>query len=112
MGLSFDGYGYEWDVELIGGPADGCVDRVIQMNGDKKPPKFFKKILDEEIRRESLGEKVIEYWASRHLDEDTKVAVYELKGSPDDVDEDSDICSYEYLETIKMGEARKKYGFD
>lgn len=111
MNMEFDGYGYEWDAELVGGPADGCVDRVIQMNGEKHPPRYFKKMLDDEVKRESLGEKVIEHWASPHMDESTKVAIYELRGEPDEVEEEADSCFYQYVETATMGEARKKYGF-
>lgn len=111
MTFKLDGYGYEWDAELVGGPADGCLDRVIQVGGDKTPPKFFKKMLNEEPKRETLGEKLIEHWASRHIEDEMKIAVYELDCDPEDVDEDSDTCVYRYLETINMGIARKKYGF-
>lgn len=101
-----EGYGYEWDAELIGGPADGCVDRVIKVN-DKVPPQFVMRFLDgEEIKRESLGEKLIEYLARNHLDENQKIAVYKLTIQPKDTD---DKCCYEYVETTIIKEYRIKY---
>lgn len=106
--LNFEGYGYEWDANLIGGPADGCLDRVIQIQAKcQKPPKYFKKMLDVYPKRESLGEKLIEAWTDRHLDPELKVAVYKLKA---DVDPEADMCDYEYVETMTMKQYRDKYG--
>jgi hypothetical protein len=106
--IKMEGFGYEWDASLIGGPADGCVDRVVQINGEKFPPKIFKKILDgEEPKRETIGEKLIEYWTSGSLDEQQKIAVYELEGKPEDVSDD--ICKYKYVETLSFKEFKKKY---
>ena len=103
--MKIEGYGYEWDAELQGGPADGCLDRVIKMN-DKNPPKFIIRLLDgEEIKRESLGEKLIEYLARNHLDKDQKVAVYKLLSQQ----KEDEKCFYEYVETTIVKEYRIKY---
>lgn len=103
-----EGFGYEWDASLIGGPADGCLDRVVQINGEKFPPKIFKKILDgEEPKRETIGEKLIEYWTTGTLDNDQKLAVYILRGVPEEVEED--VCKYDYVETLTFKEFKNKY---
>lgn len=99
-----EGYGYEWDALLIGGPADGCLDRVIEINGDS-PPKILIRIIDgQEIQRESLSEKLIEYLTKDKIDGSQKVAIYKLRKILND-----DKCLYDYLETIKMNEFRSKY---
>jgi hypothetical protein len=108
--MKIDGYGYEWDAKLLGGPADGCIDRAIQING-KYPPKFITRIIDgEEIKRESLGEKLIEVLTRNNLDENQNVAVYKLDREPEEVEDEqeSEIC-YFYLETIKFGTYKTKY---
>jgi hypothetical protein len=101
-----EGYGYEWDALLIGGPADGCLDRAIEINGNT-PPKTLLRIADgQEMNRESLGEKLIEYLTKSQIDGNQRVAVYRLREiSPDD-----ERCLYDYLETIKMSDFRLKYG--
>lgn len=100
-----EGYGYEWDAKLFGGPADGCVDRVIEINGEN-PPDILKRIVDgKEMIRESLGEKLIEYLTSDQIDSNQKVAVYKLRN----MTEDEDTCLYDYVETIKMSAFREKY---
>jgi hypothetical protein len=105
--MELDGYGYEWDANLIGGPADGCVDRVIQVKPQcTNPPVYFKKMLDVYPKRESLGEKLIEAWADSHLNPEIKVAVYKLQN---DVDPEDDICDYHYLETMTVQQFRDKY---
>lgn len=106
--IKMEGYGYEWDAYLIGGPADGCIDRVVQINGEKIPPKIFKKILDgEEPKRETIGEKLIEHWTLENLDENQKIAVYKLR--EEETNESSDICKYDYLETLLFKDFKKKY---
>jgi len=100
-----EGYGYEWDAKLYGGPADGCIDIVIQING-KTPPEYIKRILDgQEIERESIGEKLIEYLTQNSLDENQRVAVYKLR----EFEEQEDTCCYEYIETLIFKEYRIKY---
>jgi len=108
--MEIEGYGCEWDVELCGGPADGCIDLVIQENGEH-PPAYFKKLLNEYPRSKTLGEKLLEHWGSSHLDGSKKVAIYRLRGEPEEIDEDADSCLYDYLETTNMADARDKYGF-
>ena len=98
-----EGYGYEWEAELVGGPADGCLDIVIQLN-QENPPKYIKRILDgEEIARESLGEKLIEYLMNKSIKDDQKVAVYMLKK------EINERCLYNYLETTTFKNYKLKY---
>lgn len=100
-----EGYGYEWDALLIGGPADGCLDRVIEINGNT-PPNLLTRIVDgQEMQRESLGEKLIEYLTKDQVDGNQKVAVYKLRT----VIENDEKCLYDYLETIKMSDFRLKY---
>lgn len=105
MDMKSEGYGYEWDAQLNGGPADGCLDIVIQLS-KKNPPKFIKRIIDgQEIERESLGEKLIEFFSKNNLDENQKVAVYELN----DIKEDKENCLYNYVETTTMKNYLEKY---
>jgi hypothetical protein len=100
-----EGYGYEWDALLIGGPADGCLDRVIEINGEE-PPLILKRIVDgNEISRETLGEKLIEYLTNDQIDGSQKVAVYRLR----EIKSEGDTCLYDYVETIKMNLFREKY---
>lgn len=100
-----EGYGYEWDALLIGGPADGCLDRVIEINGNT-PPALLTRIIDgQEMQRESLGEKLIEYLTKDQVDGNQKVAVYKLRN----ITEDEERCLYDYIETIKMSHFRLKY---
>jgi len=100
-----EGYGYEWDALLIGGPADGCLDRAIEINGNR-PPKILKRIVDgSEMERETLGEKLIEYLTEDHLDGNQRVAVYRLRR----IEGNNEKCLYDYVETIQMSEYRLKY---
>jgi len=93
--------GYFWEVLLTGGPGDGCND--IAVNFDEKPPKLIRKLIDgEPIYRESLSEKIIDYFAN-DIDINQKMAIYILR------DFSGKKCSYEYLETIKMKEFKIKY---
>lgn len=105
--MNVDGYGYEWDASLIGGPADGCIDRVIQTDGDIHPPEQFIKILDGGIEREPIGKKLLQSWGEKHLPDSTKVALYRIRGNREDVDEDQDLCVYDYVESTTMGKIRK-----
>ena len=99
-----EGYGYEWDAFFNGGPADGLFDRVIKIN-DNTPPKFLKKIVDgNDIVRESLGEKLIEYLTNDQVDGNQKVAVYKLRRI---VDEDEK-CIYDFIKIVKMKDFREK----
>jgi hypothetical protein len=100
-----EGYGYEWDAMLVGGPADGCLDIAIEINGNK-PPKILKRIVDgNEMERETLGEKLIEYLTGGHLDGNQRVAVYRLR----QIDDKNEKCLYDYAETILMSDFRLKY---
>lgn len=107
--MKIEGYGYEWDAKLSGGPADGCLDRVIQING-KNPPKIIFRIIDgETLERESLGEKLIELITRNNLDENQMVAVYKLTTDPENIEDESEECCYEYIETTKFGQYKIKY---
>lgn len=100
-----DGYGYEWDALLTGGPADGCLDRAIAINGNK-PPEILKRIVDgQEMARETLGEKLIEYLTNAQIDGNQRVAVYRLR----EITENNETCFYDYIETIRMEQFRVKY---
>lgn len=103
-----EGYGYEWDAKLLGGPADGCVDRAIQLEGNL-PPEYIIRIIDgEEIQRESLGEKLIEYLTRNNIDNNQLVAVYKLK-NPEIIKEENEECCYEYVETVSFGKYKAKF---
>lgn len=107
--MKIEGYGYEWDAILKGGPADGCVDIVIQIN-KKTPPKFIKRIIDgQDIERESLGEKLIEYLSHNNLDDNQRVAVYKLINFDENEKDEKDNCCYEYVESTTMKKFRDNY---
>jgi hypothetical protein len=92
-----EGYGYEWDAMLIGGPADGCLDRAITING-VDPPKNLIRIVDgNSMKRETLGEKLIERLTRDQLDGSQRVAVYSF----DSISEDEK-CVYRYAGTMTM----------
>jgi len=100
-----EGYGYEWDAMLVGGPADGCLDRTITINDDK-PPKTLIRVVDgQSMNRESLGEKLIEMLTRDEMDGSQRVAVYLLR----EVDE-HEKCVYDYIGTTTMEEYRAEYG--
>lgn len=104
-----EGFGYDWDAKLVGGPADGCLDRVIQINGKYPPSVIFRIIDGEDIERESLGEKLIEHFTRNHLDENQLVAVYKLTTEPENIRDELEECCYEYIETVKFKQYRFKY---
>lgn len=99
-----EGYGYEWDAMLVGGPADGCLDRAIAINGDTPPQTLIRIVDGQSMKRESLGEKLIERLTRSEMDGNQRVAVYALK----EVDED-DRCVYNYVETTTMQNYRDNY---
>lgn len=99
-----EGYGYEWDAMLVGGPADGCLDRAITINGDQPPRSIIRMMDGQPMRRESLGEKLIERLTRDEIDGSQRVAVYELKGI-----DDSERCEYYYAGIVTMDEYRSNY---
>lgn len=103
MGIKFEGYGYEWDAELIGGPCDGLVDRAVQLQG-KAPPEFLVKILGRPMKQSKIGEKVIEDWQVAGMN-GKRVAVYQLE----ELDEEADKCQYSHVETMPVEDYRIKY---
>ncbi len=108
MTFEAQGYGAEWDAELVGGPFDGLEDLVISVNDDLTPPKFLTRTIgDYPEKKPKLGEKMLEYWKHKHIPEETKIAVYILRGEETDYDEDDDNCIYDFVETTTYGEFRK-----
>lgn len=99
-----EGYGYEWDAKLFGGPADGCLDRAIAINSENPPSTVIKVVDGNSMRRETLGEKIIEHLTRDQIEGSQRVAVYSLR----EVGED-DMCSYDYIGTITMSEYRERY---
>lgn len=99
-----DGYGYEWDAMLSGGPADGCLDRVISLNGNNPPKYMFRLVDGNEMNRETLGEKLILHLAKKSMDSAQRVAVYALKNHFGE-----ETCLYQYLESTTMDQFREKY---
>ena len=97
--MTKDGYGYEWDAMLVGGPADGCLDRAIAINANK-PPKYIRRIVNgEDIERESLGEKLIDFLTKDMVDGNQRVAVYTLR----EESQNEDVCFYDYMEIVVKG---------
>jgi hypothetical protein len=99
-----DGYGYEWDAMLVGGPADGCLDRVISIEQQAPPRHMFKLMDGNEMNRETLGEKLIMHLMKGSMDGTQRVAVYMLR---DHFGEES--CLYQYVECTSMDKFREKY---
>lgn len=99
-----EGYGYEWDAMLIGGPADGCLDRAITINDDKPPDTIIRIMDGHGMRRESLGEKLIEKLTRDEIEGSQRVAVYSLRGL-----DDEERCVYDYREIVTMDEYRSRY---
>lgn len=99
-----DGCGYEWDAMLAGGPADGCLDRVIALNSNSPPRHMFRLVDGNEMNRETLGEKLILHMTRKSIDGNQRVAVYALKNHFGE-----ETCLYQYLESTTMDQYRKKY---
>ncbi len=104
-----EGYGYEWDAMLVGGPADGCLDRVIAINNNEPPGSLIRIMDGTTMRRESLGEKLIERLTRDQLDGSQRVSVYELR-----LVEEDDKCIYDYAGIMTMDDYRDAYlpGYD
>ena len=102
-----EGYGYEWDAMLVGGPADGCLDRAITINGDSPPDTIIRIMDGQEVRRESLGEKLIEKLTRGEIEGDQRVAVYSLRGM-----DEQERCVYDYREIVTMDDYRFRYDAD
>lgn len=99
-----DGCGYEWDAMMLGGPADGCLDRVISININNPPKYVFRLVDGNEMSRETLGEKLMMHLTKNQMDCSQRVAVYALKEHFGD-----EACLYHYLESTNMGRFREKY---
>lgn len=99
-----DGYGYEWDAMLSGGPADGCLDRVISLNNNSPPRHTFRLVDGNEMNRETLGEKLIIHLTKKSMDGNQRVAVYVLKNHFGE-----ETCLYQYSESMTMDQFRNKY---
>ena len=105
--MIFEGDGNNWDAELVGGPADGCLDIIVEENNDK-PPKYIPKIIPpdgEIISDRKLGKALLNKWKFPNLDPDTKIAVYKFK----EFKISKDYCLYEYVETTIMDKYKKNY---
>lgn len=100
-----DGYGYEWDAMLVGGPADGCLDRVISINKNNPPKHTFRLVDGNEMNRETLGEKLMIHLTRNSMDPRQRIAVYALKEHFGE-----ETCLYQYLESMSMDAFRKRYG--
>ena len=100
--MKFEGYGYEWDADLIDGPCDGLTDRAVQLHGEE-PPEFLVKILGRPMRHSKIGEKVMEDWEA--LKTEGKVAVYKLK----EFNDEEDTCKYQHVETMLAKDYKTKY---
>lgn len=99
-----EGYGYEWDAMLVGGPADGCLDRAITINGSQPPKNVIRMMDGTPMKRESLGEKLIEHLTRDQIDGSQRVAVYAFREM-----DSADKCVYDYVGTLTMDEYRSQY---
>jgi hypothetical protein len=99
-----EGYGYEWDAMLVGGPADGCLDRVISINKNNPPRHMLRLVDGNEMNRETLGEKLMMHLTNKSIDAGQRVAVYVLREHHGE-----ETCLYQYLESISMERFRAKY---
>ena len=106
--FEMQGFGYDWDAELIGGPCDGLTDLVISLT-EPHPPRLIRKKIGEDYDKPKLGEKMIEQWSNKPLPEDTKLAVYKLRGNLEDYDDEDDVCTYDFVETLSAREYSNKY---
>lgn len=102
-----EGCGYEWDAMLSGGPADGCLDRVISLKENIPPRHMFRIVDGNEMNRETLGEKLILHLTRKSMDGSQRVAVYSLKNHFGE-----ETCLYQYLETTSMENFRNKYDLE
>jgi hypothetical protein len=109
MEMKFEGYGYEFNSEHYGGPFDGLVDSVVSF--EENPPRFNVKRIDEGNpgEKKKLGQKLLDQWKSRHIADDTFVAVYKIEGRPEEYGEASKV-PYHYMGTMTMSEYKGKYG--
>lgn len=96
-----EGSGSEFDVELVGGPFDGLEDIVVNMNGALPPPYTYRG-MEDGFEKSFLGEKVLEHWKKDHIADDTRVAMYKLRGEIEDYNEDTEKCFYDYLQIGKF----------
>jgi len=104
-----DGYGYEWDAELVGGPCDGLIDHVIQLEGNLPPSVIYKPLNKDYLKKLKLGEKIFEIWSKESLSDDLKLAIYKIRGKVDDYDGSEEDLKYDYLETLTAKEFKNKY---
>ena len=99
-----EGYGYEWDAMLVGGPADGCLDRAITINGNDPPSTLLRIVDGTSMKRESLGEKLIECLTRGQLEGSQRVAVYSFLSLSDD-----EKCTYQYVGIMTMDDYRLRH---
>lgn len=107
--IRMGGYGYEWDAELVAGPFDGMVDTVIQLEGNQPPEIIPKPMNKDGLKKLKLGEKVLEIWAKEHMQDDTKLAIYRLRGEPSDYSGDEDDLLYDFEEITTAAVFKQKY---
>jgi hypothetical protein len=107
MSYKLNGHGYYWRAELIGGPFDGLMDKVIQMRGSNPPLHMYRMVTVLPEEKPSLGSKLIEEWGKKHVPPNTRVAVYEL--TTEGEVEENEIIKYSYCETTTIKEYKENY---
>lgn len=110
--LETSGYGAEFDVEFMGGPFDGLKDIVINLNTLEPPVYTYRKMGEDAEKSDDkakLGLKLIEQWKEPHIPNDTRVAIYKLRGEVEeyDADEEEELCFYDFLEISDFKKYRK-----
>ena len=102
--IQFGGSGYDWDIELVGGPFDGFEDIVIQLEGENPPP-YIKYLPNKNLVKSKIGEKFFE--TLKNYEDGTKVIIYKFRNPPGE--EEVDFCYYDFVEVTTHGEFVKKY---
>ena len=102
------GYGYEWKTELFGGPLDGLKGSVIAVNETQPPARCVERLKKPKTDKK-LGMKILEHWGQRNWPDEEKIAVYELAEPDRYYNDEEDVCSYQFIESMCFGDYKKKY---
>jgi hypothetical protein len=108
MGLEIEGYGYEYEANFYGGPFDGLADSIISVDKEGPPVYPFKVISEDLTEQKTLGAKLLDHFKTKHIADETRVAVYKIEGQPDEYN-DEDTVPYHFKEVVTFKEYKKRY---
>lgn len=102
------GEAWEWNIELYGGPLDGLQDTAVTLYDT--PAKVLAKCPDV---NKKAGQQLLEKLLNT-IPDDKRVWIYELRGEPSEFKEldETAICRYDYIRTMKFKEFRERYEID